>query len=778
MKQSFASLSDIPRVAPNEAAVKGWLSSLGSDRPWLLIIDNADDSDALVEQSFPDNIYGSILITTRNHALRTQGTVGPRYLEFSGLDEMVSINLLLRLADETSPWTSQAIKLARRIAKAVGCLPLALTYAGKTIASGLCTLQTYLDFYERCWAQLRQGKDVYKRGSVQDVSGVIYSSYELIYQSLSSKQTQASADALDLLKIFSFLDRQNIKLKIFTRAASNPAIEEASVKTGAVWKDDSKPHPSWSRLCKDLIIEVAKRFSYLASRPVLPRFLLTDHSLQQFDEFRLREAINELLKLSLISISSGTDDCYTIHAAVHFWARQRPEMTLSDQAIWCRITSTILSRAILLPPLDDSEEGETFRRDLLPHVAHVQKIERDIERRYAQNRQTRQKWLRVPQAPMSSERLIELVKFSLVYYQGHRLQDAERLQVYVLDFLMRFLGLESEQTIGIMRLLSRTYFQLARMDEAVELQRKAYNACLAIFGKKHLETLQVMDQYGSALWLQGHVQASRSMHTTAVELLTERFGLHDVLTLKAMGGLGRALCKDFAFDQAIQINSRAFHGLKSKLGPSHSATLEVMDNLAMSYFDRVAYRQGQPGDLDCALELEEVVFDTRLKRFGKEHYHTLWAGLNLARIKAIRGDTDEAFAIFLPGRAVIQRDLEPDHFLSLFTELHYARILMCADEYEKAEQILTEVMAAYTRIGRIHPDRLLVIFSLIKCRAVLGKAEGRESLYQELLRGVTKTFGASHPAVATILDESALSPATKDSYGGRHKEKSPHMPKS
>ena len=49
---------------PNENAAKNWLSCL--TRPWLLLIDNADDPDMEVTRYFPGGERGVILMTTRN----------------------------------------------------------------------------------------------------------------------------------------------------------------------------------------------------------------------------------------------------------------------------------------------------------------------------------------------------------------------------------------------------------------------------------------------------------------------------------------------------------------------------------------------------------------------------------------------------------------------------------------------------------------------------------------------------------------------------------------
>ena len=601
--------------------------------------------------------------------------------------------------------------------------------------------------------------------SVSATNATIYSSYELIYQGISAKKTQASEDALDLLKIFSFLDRQRIKLNIFFRAAMNPGVESADEirkeKENKMY-DKLRPKLTRAQTLKNLVIRIVSLLSQLSHRPVLPRFISEMPRPGPFDELRLKEALNELFQMSLISTSPGLADCYSMHAAVHLWARQRPEMTLIEQAVWCQVTATILSRAILLPPLGETEEDEIFRRDLLPHVRHVQQVERTIQTIFARNRESRRKLLPDLQPRITPDRLVQLVKFSLVYAQGHQLEEAEKLQSYVAEFAMQYLGMEHIRTIGITRLLSWTYLQLARVDEAIELQKRALDACTKVLGPENPETLQIMDSYGSCLWMQGRVPESRKVHTTAVEGLKKTLGSDHIRTLKAMGGLGRAIGKDFDFTEAIGIQAEAFAGLKTKLGPSHSFTLEARDNLAMAYFDRAAYRQGQPGDLDYAFKLESEVFAIRTEKLGREHYYTLWSGLNLARIRAIRGEINEAFSTFLPGHAVVRRDLGENHFIYLFGELHRGRIFMCAGRYEEAEQILSKVVESHKESRSHHPDRLLAMFSLIKCRNVLGKEDQTAPLLEELTEGTKALFGPEHAAVKYLLDGHILSKDTSD----------------
>ena len=759
-------ISTIGKVAPNQRAAKNWLSSLGRERPWLLIIDNADAANFPVEEHFPDGDGGTILITTRNPMLRVHGTVGPQYYHFGELGEMESVELLLKAADEPMPWAQCSFDSARNIVRALGYLPLALIHAGKAILAHQCTLETYLDFFEENWVRIRRIKGENGATSISDANAAIYSSYELIHDSLLAENTQASEDALDLLKILSFLHRQRVRLDIFLRAASNPKAEVLEQKRKEQEEKASnnrpKPKTTWTQTLTHIGTGLYEFLLQLGNRPALPRFFGGTPESRTFDELRLRQALKELFQMSLVSANSDSKDSYSMHPAVHLWVRERPQMTLIEQAVWCQITASVLSRAILLPPLANKEEDEIFRRDLLPHVQHVQQIEQAIQARFVENRQSRRRLWPVLQPRLDRNRAVQLVKFSLIYAQGGLLGEAEKLQSYVANFALKSLGIEHTATMDIMLLLSSTYWQLMRGDEAAELQKQVLEACIRVRGRKDLKTLRVMDAYGSSRWQQGRVPQARKIHEAAVEGLQHVLGDNHVDTLRAKGNLGRALGKDFEFTKAINIHSEVFAGLGTKLGPSHLDSLIAMENLAMSYYDRAAYGQGHPGDLDHAVELELKVFAMRTEKLGREHFYTLWSGLNLSRIKAARGEVDEALSTFLRGHEIARRNLGETHFGFLLGKLHHGRILICAKRYEEAEKILSEVVDSYDGPRKGHPDHLLATFSLIKCRNILGNKGDTGILLEELIRGTVALFGPDHAAVKYLLDPRTLSKEPTD----------------
>ena len=761
-KQSFSLIARIGKVEPNERAAKSWLSSLGNERPWLLIIDNADEVDFPAEDYYPEGEGGIILITTRNPILKVHGTIGPRYYHFGELEESESVELLLKAADKPLPWPRSTIESAKDICKALGYLPLALMHAGKTVLLRSCTLQNYLSFFEKNWTRIRKTRASNDARPISDAIAAIYSSYELIYSGLVAQKTQASEDALDLLKIFSFLHLQHIRVDIFLRAASNPKLEMLEQKRKEqeerTFAGRSKSNHTVPQTIKHLGISILVYLAGLGARPVLPRMFSDALRSGSFDELRFREALKQLFQMSLIFANPDpNDDSYSMHPAVHRWVRDRPEMTLADQAVWCHIAATILSQAILLPPFDDKEEDEIFKRDLLPHIIHVRANERMIRARFLENQESRTRsWPPVLQPRLDRDRALQLVKFSIVYTQCGIYEEAEKLQLQVAEFANRMLGMDNTRTMDIMLLLSYTYWQLTRGDEAADLQERVLQACINIRGSDDLKTLQIMNMFGTSRWQQGRITEACRIHETAVRGLTKVLGKDHVDTLKAMGNLGRDIGKDFRFTEAIEMHLKVVPGLRNKLGHFHLETLIATENLAMAYYDRAAYGYGHLGDLDRALKLEQEIFEQRKEKLGREHLYTLWSGLNLARIKGMRGEIDDALSTFLPGHAIARRNLGESHFGVLFGKLHYGRILIYAKRYTEAEDVLTEVIESHKEPRKVHPDRLLAIFSLINCRNLQGKEAETTALLEELTESTKSLFGDNHAWVKYLLDPKNL----------------------
>ncbi|CZR65198.1 uncharacterized protein PAC_15098 [Phialocephala subalpina] len=161
-QQSFETIARLCKIDANERAARSWLSS--SERPWLLLVNNADDPKLELEKYLPEGEHGLTIITTRNPSIKTYGTIGQGFYHFSKLDDTEASQLLLKAAECLEAPTPPIVKWAATITTALGCLPLALVHTGAAIKNKYCGWERYLTYYERSWKTIRENQQLSRNG--------------------------------------------------------------------------------------------------------------------------------------------------------------------------------------------------------------------------------------------------------------------------------------------------------------------------------------------------------------------------------------------------------------------------------------------------------------------------------------------------------------------------------------------------------------------------------------------------------------------------------------
>ncbi len=717
VRHTFSNVAKIGGVEPNELAAKNWLANL--NYPWLLLIDNADDRNMDLQKHFPAGERGFILVTTRNPYHRTLGTVGEKFYDFEKkrLDVDESNELLLKAADEPRRITSVR-DAAARIAERLGYLPLALVQAGKAIFRGMCNcnLSNYLDLYDQSWQRIRRARSLSGlRSSLSNDEIVnmknVYSSYEIIYRGLENTPAVSTQDAIDLLKLFSFLSSESLRIEVLITVVRHPQRQRQYDEDQAAKKapDKDVASNSWTSTLEKCILWLQLQMD--KSAPVLPAVLRED----TFDEARLGNAMDQLESLSLVN-HQREDNTYSMHPLIHTWVRERPEMSNAEQAIWCQAASSTLAQSILLPPLDTIESAEALRRHLLPHVSHVQKCRESIQLKLIDNQKSRNRFWR-PLAPIFTRQLaLEFAKFSLVYFSNGFYVQAEELQLKVQDFVCSRLGMGNQLAWKVTLALSATYFELTKINKAAELQAQVVDSCKQTLGADHPETLKFMDILGTSRCYQGRFQESRELHEKAIEGMNKVLGPDREDTLLATDNLGRVMWRYFEYEICHSLHAKAVEGLsKSELfGPTHTKTLEAKECLALSYIDL-------PGaGLNLAHDMMLEVKRARKRRLGTEQPWTLFARCNLARIKSAMGDTAKAEKLIRKALPVAQRNLGENHFGTLMGKTHLAQVLVRQKRYDEAADMFLDVIQRHrygsaARDDGEHPDRIFAMRYLLIC---------------------------------------------------------------
>lgn len=741
---------------PNENAAKNWLSSL--QHPWLLLIDNADNPEIDVERYFPGGERGVILMTTRNPSNKIHGTVGTRFYHFEKLETDEASDILLKAAAHPIPWELPTRSSAARIAEALGFLPLALVHAGKAILDGLCSLGNYLEFYGRSWNRIRRSRSIsgYRGDEMANMN--VYSTWEIVYLGLEAKRTQTSEDGVQLLKTFSFFYWENIGVEILVAAAKNSRRErEAGKEIEKNYRTMNLPkakNKSWSETFRSSFIGYIEYWRKANSLPILPA-VLRDDDQAPFDEDRLRTALTFLVQMGMLTYHTDSDS-YGMHPLVHTWVRERPQTSTGEQALWCQIASTTLASCLFFePPTAYARSDEKLRREVFPHVENVRKAQQTIRESIKGNQASRKNpWLAFWLAPLVSSveiQPLEWAKFSLVYMEAGKWDEAEKLQLPVKEYTCDNLGMQDPRTIGSIRLLCRTYGLQARNNKAAILLREALGACREVYGDKHPLTLKMTDILGENCFLRCRLREAQILHEQATDGLTEVLGPEHKDTLSAVDHLGCVFQRYHLWDKAKELHSRAFDGLKKTLGRSHLETLMAMERLASSHLGL--------DNLELAHDFAKELLEEREKKIGREHPWTLMAKLVMARVKIAQKKSEEAEAIIRADLPVAERNLGDNHLGVLIGRTFLAVALLRQKKYDESEEILKAVIQRHRYEGSRredgeHLDRIQALWFLIECYQIQGKIEEAIQTADELWEAVHtiggEGLGAQHVFAVTL----------------------------
>ena len=447
-------------------------------------------------------------------------------------------------------------------------------------------------------------------------------------------------------------------------------------------------------------------------------------------------------------------DVYSMHPLVHRWVRERPQMSIGERGLWCQAAITMLNQCVPLPPLGGENSDLELRRHLLPHLDYVQKFQREIQTSFEKNRRTRMlasTWLL--QAPaIDRAKGLQYAKFSRVYSECGRFQDAEKLQVKVKDYLIEMLGLEDERTTLIMLALSGTYWQLTRINEAKALLNQALEICNKSLGPDHHRTLKVMDELGRCQCFRGRFKEALELHQNALSGMKRILPPDHTDIFLAMDNLGVVNHRYFRYTESKELHTQAVVGLTKSLGSTHQTTLLAKENLAMAYLE-------MGGEfLDSAWELELEVLEQRRIKMGKENPYTLWAICNLARIKSALGRMDEAEREMRAALPIADRNLGENHFGTLSGKTHLAQVLVRQKRYDEAEEIFKDVIQrsryeAGTREEGEHPDQIMAMWYAAQLHQLCGKFEEALHLLEIVSSSLSLIGGTLHPFAKKLQDK-------------------------
>ena len=697
-ENGFASLGQ--QVGKGATFISGmhWLSQC--TRPWLLVIDNADDPEMDVAKYFPAGGRGGhILITTRNPGAEIYATAG--HLRFSGMEPEDAVSLLLKTAfpkDESPSPQSDIRQTARKIASELGYLALALAHAGTSIRRNIYTLEMYLRHYLGHRTEMITSKSI----CTADEANII-TTWEIPFQRIASRESREYQDAVELIHICAFMHFDSIPEALFR----------------SPWHG----------------IETGKRpydFAGLAQ---------VESEWNAGSEYRLRTALSILYNYSIIDrdLKKGT---VSLHPVIQRWAQDR--LSEADQKHWLSVAIAVLAQCI--SPLMEAS-GLRFRRSLLPHIESCLRALRVLYGQVSSN---------------TVERAVEIERFAWVFAENGLWERARTYQLGVLKFRTKKLGRFHTHTIRAERSLAESSLSLFDMVPCLSAQdhiRKTHwwmRPSLMdwtpwhFLKPEHVPYCVTLSDLTSSLWFAGQLDLSKQCGERAVKGLMKRLGPDDPLTLTAMANLARTyhhLCDQRA-SRALLVE--VLRKRKRLFGPNHLDTLMTRGELAMSFC--IARER-----LLVAERLLLNVVAAKKKLLGEEHAYTLWSMNHLAKVLTTRWRPLEAIEILEKIVPIVRRTLGDTHPGMSMTKANLTQAYVRAGRWGETEKLLEEILGV---IPKDHPDRIVATLGCVYVRTKMGRMDDTEAEaeYLKILDLVIKKkiFSTDNPRTLAIAEQLAL----------------------
>ena len=686
--ESYAQLGDFFRKGRNPASGKYWLSTF--PRPWLLVIDNADDPDLDLSSLLPPGNAGHILITTRNPHVSAYATV--RKIRLTRMDPEEAIELLLRSAypdDERSRAEPAYRPIASQIAERLGYLAIAIHQAGSTVRRRICTLEKYLTSYLG-----QRGLLLGSNISIDRQRADIITTWEIPFRVVETRQDTQYQDAVTALHLLAFFHYE--------------AIPESLIEAAMI-----SPDPC----------TIVDKY--------LPAMLTTEYIDLDAVQLRLRQALGILYEYSIIELDEDRRIC-SLHPVVHEWARSRISAAGRIDH-WLRCTAYVLScsgRDYASGPLNTINVSA-----LLPHVDSFMAVAASCEYNLYSTREDNSR--------------MEII--ASIYERSGRWRDALRVLVEVLQYQTRMHGSWSEDTLQTRRKVSMCHWNLFEVEQAIRLQlqitairwarRPSLRAWTYLIKPAHAEYLISLSDLTQSLWLGGVRTGSRKAGERAVHGLSLCLGSGNLITLEATFNLARTYRHIGLLEQAHRMLVSVYRQRKILLGPEHPDTLMASNELGMSYNSRKT-------NLALAEKLVRQALTMRKHILGAEHAYTLWSVNDLAKVLSTRNRHEAAARLLEEAVPAVSRTLGDQHVGMHMTKGNLAKIYAAMERWEDALVLIKEVLA---HIDSSHPEWLRVMIGCTRLQIRCRHLEDAELTCQLLVEWLNEPQQSIFKSIATNL---------------------------
>ncbi|KAH8681067.1 violaceus kinesin [Xylariales sp. PMI_506] len=693
-----------------KALVRAALSQENSG-DWLLVIDNTDDVGLATtfSEHFPTSRKGSILFTTRNHAILSGLDIQPEDVQIVGEMSREEALQMLKKNVRVTQWqdTTSTAELLDFLAD----LPLAIRQASAYIFQNGISTKQYLRLCQASNTAMidllsRPFHDRHRYKAVEKKQNPIATTWLVSFQHISEYSPQAA----EYLKSMCFLAEKDIPLSLLPNAGTLKMVEAMGTLKGYA-------------------------------------FITEQQTADSYD-------IHRLVRLTMRNwLREQGNHKEVITKTIQWLSREFPFPEHENKPIWIRY----LPHAQAVLQSEDDCTDERARCDLLSNVG----IGNDRLGKYEEAEQIHRQTLKLRRKVLGVEHpstLFNMNNLAEVYRQRGKYEEAEQIHRQALELKGKVLGVEHPSTLDSMNNLANVLDSQGKYEEAEQIHRQTLKLRGKVLGVEHPSTLFSMNNLALVFDNQGKYEEAEQIHRQALELKGKVLGVEHPSTLDSMNNLANVLDNQGKYEEAEQMHRQTLKLKEKVLDVEHPSTLDSMNNLALVFNSQGKYEEAEQIHRQ-ALELKEKVL-------GVEHPSTLDSMNNLAEVYRQRGKYEEAEQIHRQALELKGKVLGVEHPSTLDSMNNLAVVFNSQGKYEEAEQMHRQELNLCKQIcGVEHPSTLSSMNNLALVLDNQGKYEEAEQIHRQTLKLRGKVLGVEHPNTLSSMNNLANVLDSQGKYG-------------
>ncbi|KAF2804921.1 TPR-like protein [Mytilinidion resinicola] len=173
-------------------------------------------------------------------------------------------------------------------------------------------------------------------------------------------------------------------------------------------------------------------------------------------------------------------------------------------------------------------------------------------------------------------------------------KEAENMDRKVLEAREKTLGREHPSTLMSMNNLALVLQEQGKYEQTEGMNGQALEGWEKVLGKEHPDTLMSMNNLATVLKEQGKYQEAEKMNRQALEMRKKVLGEEHPDTLRSLNNLALVLQEQGKYKQAEEMNRQVLEGWEKVLGKEHPDTLRSVYNLAYLLHQLQQYKDASP----------------------------------------------------------------------------------------------------------------------------------------------------------------------------------------